>query len=178
MATKKLPTKNPTEKKPARKKPATKKSAGTVAAKASTPKKTQPANNKTQETNAGVDAFIKTVADPAKQADARIILALMQKVSGDPPKMWGSAIVGFGNRKLVYESGRELECPTIGFSPRKQNLTLYLMNGFRDYDALLAKLGKHSIGKSCLYINRLVDIDMKVLESMVKQSVKFVKAKV
>lgn len=101
----------------------------------------------------------------------------MEKVTGAPAKMWGASIVGFGSYTYRYETGRTGDWPLVGFSPRKQNLTLYIMAGFGEYEDLMAKLGKHKTGKSCLYINRLNDIDMKVLETLVKASVKFMKQK-
>jgi hypothetical protein len=95
----------------------------------------------------------------------------MEKATGEKPKMWGSSIVGFGSRHLKYESGRELDSMEIGFSPRKQNLTLYLTNGEALDENLLSKLGKHKLGKSCLYFKRLSDVDEKVLEQLIEKSI-------
>lgn len=132
------------------------------------------AEMKTQMNAASVDDFIAGIGDATRRADAAAVCKLMQQVSKEAPAMWGDAIIGFGSRKLIYDSGRELDWMLIGFSPRKQNTVLYIMNGFANYDALLAKLGKHKTGKSCLYIKKLADIDMKVLKELVKQSVEFV----
>ncbi|MEI6737292.1 MAG: DUF1801 domain-containing protein [Pseudomonadota bacterium] len=131
---------------------------------------------KTKLNDASVEKFIAKV-DPQRRADCWTIIALMQKVTKAPPKMWGSAIVGFGTYTYKYESGREGDWMLVGFSPRKQNLTLYLMSGFAEYQELMAKLGKHKTGKSCLYINTLEDIDFKVLEQLIKASVKYMKQK-
>lgn len=90
--------------------------------------------------------------------------------------MWGSAIIGFGSRKLVYESGRELDWMNVGFSPRKANITLYIMDGFAKYEPLLARLGKHKTGKSCLYIDTLENVDVNVLKKLVEQSVQHIKS--
>lgn len=99
----------------------------------------------------------------------------MKQVTGEEAKMWGSAIIGFGSRKLVYESGHELDWMNIGLSPRKANITLYIMDGFAKYDALLSKLGKYKSGKSCLYIDKLENVDTKVLKELVMQSVHRIK---
>jgi hypothetical protein len=126
---------------------------------------------KTKENDQDVTAFLNQVADEKKRADCFTILALMREVTGLEPKMWGDSIVGFGNYHYVYESGREGDWSLTGFAPRKQNLTLYIMPGFAKYDELLNKLGKHSTGKSCLYIKKLDDVDQDVLKDLVKQSV-------
>ncbi len=101
---------------------------------------------------------------------------MMERITGEPAKTWGDSIVGFGKRHLVYDSGRELESFYVGFSPRKHNLTVYVMDGFSDYEKLLGKLGKHSTGKSCLYIKRLDDVDTEVLEDLVTRSVEHVRS--
>ena len=95
----------------------------------------------------------------------------MREVTGERPKMWGSSIVGFGSYHYTYASGREGDWPVVGFAPRKQNLVLYIMPGFARYESLLARLGKHRTGKSCLYVNKLDDIDPEVLEELVRESV-------
>ena len=100
----------------------------------------------------------------------------MTGLTGDEPKMWGPSIVGFGTYRLKYATGRELDWMIVGFSPRKANLTLYLIDGFDKYDELMAKLGKHKIGKSCLYVKRLADVDMNVLEDLIASSVEYVKS--
>jgi len=127
---------------------------------------------KTKLNNASVDKFLKGVKDEQTRADCFQILELMQKATKAEPKMWGTSIVGFGSIHLKYASGRELDWFPIGFSPRKQNLTLYLMGGMESKKELLDKLGKHSTGKGCLYIKKLEDIDIKVLNKLITTSVK------
>lgn len=124
---------------------------------------------KTKATNASVKDFIDSVESEQKRKDSQTILKMMQKAYGSKPKMWGPTIIGFG--KKIYKSpktGREVECFDIGFSPRKSSLTFYINKPAAD----LKKLGKHKTGVSCLYINKLEDIDMKVLEKMINNSVK------
>lgn len=127
---------------------------------------------KTKKTQSSVGEFIDGVADEQQRADARRVLKIMQKATGAKPKMWGPSIVGFGDKHLVYPSGRECDWFLIGFSPRKGTLTLYIMPGFAKYGSLMQKLGPHKTGKCCLYIKRLDDVDMKVLEELVTLSVK------
>lgn len=127
---------------------------------------------KTKKTDASVEAFLTAIKPAEKQADARAIVALLQRASGEPPTMWGKSIVGFGRYHYVYESGREGDTMLTGFSPRAQNLTLYLMGGLAGQDALLAKLGKHTTGKGCLYLRRFSDVDATVLEKLVRASIK------
>ena len=126
---------------------------------------------KTQKNDASVEDFLNGVEDEKKREDSLKILDLMREVTGDEPAMWGSSIIGFGSYRYKYASGREGEWFLTGFSPRKQNLTLYIMSGFDQYDSLLANLGKHSTGKSCLYVKKLEDIDLTTLKEMVKMSV-------
>ena len=126
---------------------------------------------KTKPTNEDVDAFINNIADEQKRQDSQAILALMQDVTGAEPQMWGDSIVGFGSYHYKYASGREGDWFLTGFAPRKQNLTLYIMAGFEQYDTLLARLGKHKTGKSCLYLKRLADVDPNTLRELVQQSV-------
>ena len=126
--------------------------------------------NKTQPTKTSVAAFLKKVPDAERRADAATIVALMQEVTKSELAMWGTAIIGFGKYHYKYDSGREGDMPLIGLSPRKQNLTLYLMLGFGGFDAELKKLGSHSTGKGCLYITRLADIDLSVLKKMIVKS--------
>ena len=126
---------------------------------------------KTRQNDMNVDAFLNGVENPRRREDARRLLALMQEVTGELPKMWGATIVGFGSYHYRYASGREGDWPVVGFAPRKQNLVLYIMPGFTRYSALLAKLGKHRTGKSCLYVNKLDDIDPRILEELVRESV-------
>jgi hypothetical protein len=134
---------------------------------------------KTKENDASVEGFLKTVADETKRKDSEGILSMMKKITGEKPKMWGASIIGFGN--YIYESpktGRSGEWFMTGFSPRKQNLTIYMMPGFAAYSDLLKKLGKYKIsGGSCLYINKLADVDSKVLKELITLSYKQMKEK-
>lgn len=126
---------------------------------------------KTKLNDASVDAFID--AQNAEVAeDCRTILGMMRKVTGEEPRMWGASIVGFGRYRYKGASGREGEWMLTGFSPRKANLSLYILSGLEKHQALLAKLGKHTTGKGCLYIKRLSDVDAKVLERLVAEGVK------
>ncbi len=126
---------------------------------------------KTQKNDASVKDFLNSVPDERKREDSFAILELMRDITGEEPAMWGSSIVGFGSYRYKYASGREGEWFLAGFSPRKQNLTLYIMAGFDEYDSLLAELGKYKTGKSCLYINKLADVDLPTLRELVRQSV-------
>lgn len=126
---------------------------------------------KTQKNDGSVEAFLNSVENERKRSDSFEILRLMAEVTGEEAMMWGTSIVGFGSYHYKYASGREGDFFVTGFSPRKQNLTLYIMGGFDDYEALLAQLGKHKIGKACLYINKLADVDMAVLRELVRRSV-------
>lgn len=130
---------------------------------------------KTKINNASVTTFINKLKDKQTIADCNQLITLMQKATGTEPKMWGASIVGFGSYHFKYASGREGDWMLIGFSPRKQNLTLYIMPGFAEYEDLLTKLGKHSIGKSCLYIKKLDDINLKTLNALIVKSVKHMK---
>ena len=132
---------------------------------------------KTQKTDASVEEFLNSVTNEKKRVDSFAILDLMREVTGEEPSMWGTSIVGFGSYLYKYASGREGEWPLTGFSPRKQNLTLYIMSGFDSYDDLLADLGKYKTGKSCLYINKLEDVDLDVLRELVDKSVAYMKNK-
>ena len=126
---------------------------------------------KTRQHDGDVDAYLDSVENPGRRKDAGRLLTLMREVTGERPKMWGSSIVGFGSYHYTYASGREGDWPVVGFAPRKQNLVLYIMPGFARYESLLARLGKHRTGKSCLYVNKLDDIDPEVLEELVRESV-------
>lgn len=130
---------------------------------------------KTTPNEGDVMAFIDAVDDGKKRQDALAILALMKEVTGEPPKMWGPSIVGFGNYHYRYDSGREGDWFVTGFSPRKQNLTLYIMAGFSRYEELMARLGRYKTGKSCLYIKRLEDVDRSVLKELVEESCRYMK---
>lgn len=126
--------------------------------------------NKTVETGASVDGFLETVDSSTRREDARAVIEIMRRVTGVEPRMWGPSIIGFGKCHYRYDSGREGEMPRVGFSPRKANLVLYLTSKDGDFMALLSKLGKHKTGASCLYVNKLSDIDVEVLESLISQS--------
>ena len=131
---------------------------------------------KTQKTNASVTAFLKSVADDDRRKDCQTLVRIMKRAVKAQPKMWGSSIVGFGHYHYKYASGRENDWFLAGFSPRKQDLTLYIMAGFDRYDALMARLGKHKTGQSCLYLKRLADVDVAVLEELISASVKHMTA--
>lgn len=124
--------------------------------------------NKTVETEASVEAFLARVEPPQRAADARALIDLMTRISGEPPKLWGSSIIGFGSVHYRYESGREGDAPTIAFSPRKAELVLYVGVSTPNIAALLPALGKHKTGKSCLYVKKLADVDAHVLESIAR----------
>ena len=128
-------------------------------------------NRKTVETDADVNAFIDSIENTRRREDAGRLLELLGEITREPPRMWGSSIVGFGSYHYKYASGREGDSPRVGFSPRKQNLAVYIMPGFADFGELLAKLGKHRTGKSCLYLNKLDDVDVDVLEEILRESV-------
>jgi hypothetical protein len=126
---------------------------------------------KTKLNDGDVQAFLNTVENDAKKQDCLAIINMMRDITGQEPKMWGASIIGFGTTHYKYESGREGDWFPVGFSPRKQNITLYFMIGFDRLEAYLKRLGKHKIGKSCLYINSLNDIDTAVLKEMIKETV-------
>ena len=127
---------------------------------------------KTKVNKVNVDKFLKSVKDEQKREDCYKVLEIMKKTTKAEPKMWGTSIIGFGTYHYKYASGREGDWMLVGFSPRKQNLTLYIMSGFDEYDSLMKKLGKHSTGKSCLYIKKLEDVNMKVLKELITKSVR------
>jgi len=129
------------------------------------------AENKTQITDVDPSDFITTVENPTRRADAEVMLDLMSKVTGCEPKMWGPSIIGFGRYRYHYDSGREGEFMLTGFSPRKANLVIYTMPGYGEMDEKLAELGKHRLGKSCLYVNKLADVDLDVLKQIVADGV-------
>lgn len=131
--------------------------------------------NKTKPTAVSVNYYLASIQPDQKRDDALAISAMMRRVTGELPKMWGGSIIGFGETHYKYESGREGDWFLVGFAPRKANLTLYIMPGFSEYGPLMKKLGKHKTGKSCLYINKLDDVDMAVLEKLVAKSVEFMK---
>ena len=126
---------------------------------------------KTQPNQGSVVDYLNSVENEKRRADSFSILELMQEVTGEEALMWGDSIVGFGTYRYKYASGRQAEWFLTGFAPRKQNLTLYIMSGFENYEQLLGQLGKHKTGKSCLYINKLEDVNLDVLRKLVKESV-------
>ena len=125
--------------------------------------------NKTKPTDQNVIDFLNNVEHKTRRQDGFTLMEMMQKITGEQAVMWGS-IVGFGSYHYKYESGREGDMPLIGFSPRKQSMTVYIMPGFDDYEDLLGELGKHKTGKACLYINKLADVDADVLRKLIKRS--------
>ncbi len=133
--------------------------------------------NKTQETDADVLAFIAQIEKDQKREDAFAIMNMMQDITGYSPKMWGKSIVGFGTYHYKYESGREGDSMKIGFSPRKANIVLYIMGGFEIYKDKLKNFGKFKTGKSCLYINKLADVDEQILRRLIKADIDDMNAK-
>ncbi len=129
------------------------------------------AENKTKPTGVDPVDFVATVEHDTRRADTEVLLEMMRRVTGCEPKMWGPTIVGFGRYHYRYESGREGDAMITGFSPRKANLVIYVMPGYDDIGDDLAELGKHKLGKSCLYINKLADIDLGILEQIVSDAV-------
>lgn len=133
------------------------------------------AEKKTVANNRSVKTFLDTLVDDTKRKDCRDLLKMMQAVTGYKAKMWGESIVGFGRYHYKYASGREGEFFVTGFAPRKQDLTIYIMPGFANHTELLAKLGKHKTGKSCLYIKKLADIDRNILKELISRSVDYMR---
>ena len=130
---------------------------------------------KTKKNKASVTKFLDGVKDEKKREDSYIILKLMKQITKVDPKMWGDSMIGFGSYHYKYASGREGDWFVTGFSPRKQSLTLYIMAGISKYPDLLKKLGKFKTGKGCLYINKIEDVDIKILRELIKQSVGYLK---
>jgi hypothetical protein len=126
------------------------------------------AEPKTQRTTASVPDFLAAVADPGRRADAHALCALMTDETGEAPAMWGTGIVGFGSYSYLYRGGRSGTWPAVGFSPRKQSLTVYLSVGFDGYGHLLDRLGRHTTGKGCLYLPELSEVDDGVLRELVR----------
>lgn len=131
---------------------------------------------KTRQNEGNVDAFLNSVESELRRRDAFAVKEIMTRLSGEQPKMWGGSIVGFGEYPYKNRSGKENTWMKIGFSPRKQSLTLYIMDGFESYQSLLDELGPHSTGKSCLYIKDLTKVDGEVLEDLITRSLDFVNA--
>ena len=129
------------------------------------------AENKTQPTATSVTYYLATLQPDQKRKDATSVNTMMRRVTGELLKMWGDSIIGFGQQHYKYESGREGDWFLVGFAPRKANLVLYITPGFKEYKPLMKNLGKHKIRNSCLYINKLADVDLKVLEKLVARSV-------
>ena len=128
--------------------------------------------NKTQPTAVDVSDFIAAVDNPTRRADAETLDAMFRRVTGWQPRMWGPSLIGYGQYHYTYESGRTGDFLATGFSPRKGNLVLYIMPGYADMGDMLDRLGKHKLGKSCLYINKLADVDMDVVEEIVRAGLK------
>lgn len=133
------------------------------------------ATNKTQKTKVSVAAFLMAIDDKRRRSDCKKVAAMMRKATGSRARMWGTAIVGFGSYHYKYASGREGDWMLVGFSPRKQNLVVYIMPGFKEFGVLMKKLGKYKTGKSCLYINKLEDVDEAVLEKLIDRSIKIMR---
>lgn len=130
------------------------------------------AQNKTQPTQASVDEYLAQIENPGRRADCEALTTLMAKASKHPAQMWGSSIVGFGTHHYQYESGREGDICIVGFSSRKADISIYGATGAPESEALLASLGKHKMGKGCLYVSKLSDVDLKVLEQLIAAAVK------
>lgn len=124
--------------------------------------------NKIQPTQIDPADFIANIEHDTRRADAQTLNTLFQKITGHPPKMWGPTIIGYGQYHYTYDSGRQGDAIATGFSPRKSNLSIYIMPGYTDFDHILADLGKHKKGKSCLTINKLADVDINVLETLIR----------
>ena len=135
------------------------------------------ATNKTQPNDLDVNAFLESVDETKKRADCFKLLEIMQEITNEPPKMWGTSIVGFGDYHYKYESGREGDFFIVGFSPRKQNLSIYIMPGFERYEELMSKLGKYKTGRSCLYVKTLDDIALDILKEIIADSVSYMNKK-
>lgn len=127
---------------------------------------------KTKKNNASVSAYMKAIEDPAQRADCRKISAMMKRATGSAPKMWGTSIVGFGSYSYSNSAGKDFEWMLTGFSPRKQATSVYIMPGFKKFEALMKRLGRYKTGKSCLYIKRLDDVDENILEKLIDASVR------
>lgn len=130
---------------------------------------------KTQKTTQSVKKFIASIEDDSRRLDCEALCSLMRDITGCEPVMWGSSIVGFDEYSYTYASGQSGNWPITAFSPRKQNLTIYITDGYDNYHALLEKLGPHTLGKSCLYLKRLGDVDMEILRDLIQQSVEYMR---
>lgn len=132
---------------------------------------------KTKQNNASVGEFLRSIEDPKMRADCRAVSRIMREATGCRAKMWGASIVGFGSYDYTYASGKPGKFMLCGFSPRKRDLTIYIMPGFSGFQPLMKKLGKHKTGKSCLYLKSLEDVDMQILATLVERSIKLMKKK-
>lgn len=130
---------------------------------------------KTKATDASVEAFLASIENETRRSDGESLLEMFARATGEPPRMWGPAIIGFGDSIYRYPDGREMDWMTVAFSPRKQNLTLYVICESPKQPELLGKLGKHKVSKACLYINKLADVDLKVLEKVIADAYRFTK---
>ena len=135
------------------------------------------AETKTKPTAVSVKDFISTVPDEQKRKDSLVLIDMMSKITKEEPKMWGPSIIGFGSYHYKYESGHEGDMCITGFSPRKAAISVHILMGFNKSPELMKKLGKYKMGKSCLYVKKLTDIDTKVLEELIEESVKYIKNK-
>ena len=133
--------------------------------------------NKTQPTDVSPEGFVEAIEHPVRRQDGLTLLSLFNRVTGLKPVMWGPSIIGYGRYHYKYDSGREGDFLLTGFSPRKAALSLYIMSGFQNKSDVLERLGKHRIGRGCLYINKLADVDVKVLEQMIRDDVAFMRAR-
>lgn len=135
------------------------------------------AKNKTEFTNQSVADFLQTVENEQKRNDSYELIALMEQLTGEKAKMWGPTIVGFGNYHYKYESGHEGNAPLVGFSPRKAAISLYVFTGLQEQEHLLGNLGKFTMGKACIYVKKLADINLDVLTSLMNHSIDYVSTK-
>ena len=133
--------------------------------------------NKTVKTDGSVKSFLAAIQHPTRARDAQTLLALFEKITGYPAKMWGPSIIGFGQYHYVYDSGREGDFCATGFSPRKANQSIYIMPGYHDYSEILSRIGKYKKGKACLYVNKIADIDIDVLEELIRAGLRDLDAK-
>jgi len=131
---------------------------------------------KTKPTEASVDAYLQAVEDDTRRQDSLQLREILERITGARPVMWGASLIGFGDYRYKYASGREGDWFLVGFAPRKANLALYLMPGFDRYEEILSRLGKYKTGKGCLYIKRLADVDLDVLEELVNASVAYLRS--
>jgi len=133
--------------------------------------------NKTQATETSVEDYIAQLEHPKRRRDSYTLIEIMKRLTGEEPKLWGPSIIGFGQYHYKYDSGREGDFMRTGFAPRKANMVIYIMPGYRDYGEQLARMGKHKIGKSCLYLTDLEKIDINVLEEIIADSLKYMREK-